>query len=127
MIGRYVLIGIGSLFLGLGVLGAFLPVLPTTPFLLLAAACFARSSERLHGWLLRNPVFGPSIREWDETRSIPLRAKIVAILMVIASFSFTIWAMEKTITRIALAVLGVGLVVFLLSIRTSRTSRTRGE
>lgn len=120
MISRYVLIGLGSIFLGLGVLGVFLPVLPTTPFVLLAAACYARSSERLHQWLLNNRVLGPSIREWDETKSIGLRAKITAVLMIVASFSFTIWMMEKTIARVGMAVLGMGLVVFLLSIRTSK-------
>lgn len=119
MFSRYVLITLGSLFLGLGVLGAFLPLLPTTPFVLLAGACYARSSERLHEWLLRNRVLGPSIREWDETRSIGLRAKVTAILLVVASFSFTIYMLENVVTRISLAVLGTGLVVFFLVVRTS--------
>ena len=120
MVTRYVLIGLGSLFLGLGVLGVFLPVLPTTPFVLLAAACYARSSERLHQWLLNNRVLGPSIREWDETKSIGRRAKITAILMIVTSFSFTVYVMEELMVRIGLIALGVGLVVFLLMVRTSR-------
>ncbi len=119
MISRYVLIGLGSIFLGLGVLGVFLPVLPTTPFVLLAGACYARSSERLHQRLLNNRVLGPSIREWDENKSIGRRAKITAILMIVASFSFTVYVMEELVVRIGLAALGIGLIVFLLMVRTS--------
>ena len=120
MVSRYVLIGLGSIFLGLGVLGVFLPVLPTTPFVLLAGACYARSSEPLHQWLLSNRVLGPSMREWDENRSIGRRAKVMAILMIVVSFSFTVYVMEELVVRVGLAALGVGLVVFLLMIRTSR-------
>ncbi len=120
MVTRYVLIGLGSIFLGLGVLGVFLPVLPTTPFVLLAGACYARSSERLYEWLLNNRLLGPSIREWGETKSIGRRAKITAILMIVTSFSFTVYVMEELVVRIGLAALGVGLVVFLLIVRTSR-------
>ncbi len=119
MVSRYVLIGLGSIFLGLGVLGVFLPVLPTTPFVLLAGACYARSSERLYEWLLNNRLLGPSIREWDENKSIGRRAKITAILMIVVSFSFTVYVMEELIIRIGLAALGIGLVVFLLMVRTS--------
>ncbi len=123
MLSRYVLIGLGSFFLGLGILGVFLPVLPTTPFVLLAAACYARSSERLHRWLLENRVLGPDIRQWDETRSIRLRAKIMAILLIVASFSFTIYVLEELLARIALAAIGVGLLVFFLVVRTSERRR----
>ena len=69
----------GMLFLGLGLLGVLLPVLPTTPFLLLAAACFARSSPRLHGWLLGHPLFGPPIRNWEENGAISAKAKRLAV------------------------------------------------
>ena len=120
MVSRYLLIGLGSIFLGLGVLGVFLPVLPTTPFVLLAGACYARSSERLHQKLLSNRVLGPSLRDWDENKSIGRPAKITAIVMIVASFSFTIYVMENLVVRIGLAALGVGLVVFLLMVRTSR-------
>jgi len=82
--------GLGALFLLLGVLGLFLPVLPTTPFLLLAAACFARSSRRIFTWLLNHPQFGPLIREWREHRSIPYRAKRTALGLIALSFAVSI-------------------------------------
>ena len=61
---RWLLVGLGTLFVALGALGAVLPVLPTTPFLLLAAACYARASTRFYNWLLNNRLFGPSIEAW---------------------------------------------------------------
>lgn len=68
----------GLLALGLGVIGIAVPLLPTVPFLLLAAFCFARSSERLHNWLLAHPVLGPPIEAWNRSGAIARRAKFVA-------------------------------------------------
>lgn len=76
----------GMLFLGLGLLGVLLPVLPTTPFLLLAAGCFARSSPRLHGWLLDHRLFGPPIRNWEENGAISRPAKRLATGSMVAVF-----------------------------------------
>ncbi len=87
---RLIFAGLGFLFVALGVLGVFLPVLPTTPFMLLAAACFARSSPRIHRWLLSNPTFGPIINEWHTYRSIPYRAKRTALLLIVLSFGVSI-------------------------------------
>lgn len=72
-------LALGGVFLALGLLGVVLPVLPTTPFLLLAAGCFARSSPRLHRWLLGHPAFGPPIRNWEENGAISRRAKRLAV------------------------------------------------
>lgn len=72
----------GALAVLLGILGLFLPLLPTTPFLLLASWCFARGSERLHRWLLSHRVFGEYLRNFEAGRGIPLKAKIVATLML---------------------------------------------
>jgi uncharacterized membrane protein YbaN (DUF454 family) len=83
---RYVYLGLGLVFVALGVIGAFLPVLPTTPFLIVAAACFARSSPRLESWLLNHPQFGPMLRAWREHGAIPRKAKLMALSGVSISF-----------------------------------------
>lgn len=77
----YKFLGFG--FIALGAVGAVLPLLPTTPFLLLAAACFARSSEKWHQWLLNNPSFGPMIRNWQERRCVSRTAKTTALLSIV--------------------------------------------
>lgn len=79
---------LGFIFVGLGLAGVFLPLLPTTPFLLLAAGCFARSSPAFHDWLLTHRLLGPYIRDWDRDRSIPLAAKVTAVAMMAASLSW---------------------------------------
>ena len=73
----------GIFFVALAFIGVFLPLLPTTPFLLVAATCFAKSSPRLHKMLLANKVFGPMIYHWQQTRSIPKRAKIIALVSMV--------------------------------------------
>jgi uncharacterized membrane protein YbaN (DUF454 family) len=76
---RYALLGVGWLSVLLGVIGIFLPVLPTTPFLLLAAACFARSSQRFYHWLVNHPKLGPWVRDYLDGSGIPLKGKVYAI------------------------------------------------
>lgn len=116
------LLGTGFLFVGLAALGVVLPVLPTTPFLLIAAACFARSSPRFYDWLLSNRIFGPLIRDWREHRSIPLRAKILAVLLIAAvGGSSVIWFVQPLWGKVGLAALLVGLVVWLLRHPSSAT------
>jgi uncharacterized membrane protein YbaN (DUF454 family) len=77
---RYLLTVAGLLSLGLGILGVFLPLLPTTPFILLAAACFYRSSPRLHAWLLGNPYFGKHIVAYRVHRAVYRKTKIMALV-----------------------------------------------
>lgn len=79
---RIVLIIVGLLSLALGVLGIFLPLLPTVPFVLLAAACFSRASTRMHGWLVRMPFAGKVIDDYEKGRGVPRRAKLAALLML---------------------------------------------
>lgn len=83
---------LGFMFVGLGLAGVFLPLLPTTPFLLLAAGCFARSSPAFHNWLLTHRLLGPYIRDWERDRSIPLTAKVTAVSMMAASLSWMAFA-----------------------------------
>ncbi|MCA8938985.1 MAG: DUF454 family protein [Planctomycetes bacterium] len=82
--GRFLFVLIGLVALALAVLGALLPVLPTTPFALLAAACFARSSPRLHAWLLTLPAIGVAIRDWERGRVIRTRTKVAATVISLA-------------------------------------------
>ena len=96
----------GFTLVGLGVVGIFLPLLPTTPLLLLAAACFSRSSERWHRWLLNHQTFGPIIRNWHEHKCIPRRAKLISIVMVVLFGGWTIgFAIEPPIPRVLAAIL----------------------
>ena len=82
----------GFLMLALGVIGAFLPVMPTTIFLILAAWCFARSSPRLETWLMQHPVFGSTLRSWRESGAISRRVKVIACLGIAFGFAlFWLW------------------------------------
>ncbi len=117
---RWALIALGTLFVGLGLLGAVLPLLPTTPFLLLAAACYARGSVRFYRWLLNNRLFGPSIRAWRRDRTMPVKAKRTAIILVVITFGVTIgFFVTGLITRVLLVLLAAGIVFFLLRIPAS--------
>lgn len=87
---RFLWLAAGLVFTALGIVGAFLPVMPTTVFLLAAAACFARSSPRLHGWLLGHPVFGPPIRNWEEHGAISRPAKRLAVGSMVAVFGLSV-------------------------------------
>ena len=81
----------GVLALVLGAIGIVLPGLPTTPFVLLAGACFVRASPRAHAWLLANRTFGPMVRQWEETRSITRRVKRTALVTMAATGLFSVW------------------------------------
>ncbi|MGM0585669.1 MAG: YbaN family protein [Pseudomonadota bacterium] len=83
-------LSLGGLSVGLGVIGAALPLLPTVPFLLLAAFSFARSSPRLHAWLIEHPRLGPPIRDWQDTGSIRRRVKWVSTLTLFAAFAIAL-------------------------------------
>jgi uncharacterized protein len=109
----WLLLGLAAFLLGL--IGAFLPILPTVPFMLLAAFFFARSSERLHRWILAHPYFGQSITDWTENGVIGRRAKIYAGASLIASFALSLWFGVRTeFLLLQLIILG-GVAVFILS------------
>lgn len=108
---------LGTLFVGLGIAGAVLPVLPTTPFLLVAAACYARGSARFYNWLLNHRVFGPTIVEWRRHRSIPWRTKLVAIAMMATTLGISIaFFVPDAWLKAALAALGVLLAAWMYRI-----------
>ena len=118
---RTLLIVSGTLCVALAALGLFLPVLPTTPFLLLAAVCYARSSERFYHWLVTNRWFGAYIRNYREGRGIPLWHKVLAISLLwltigyAAWFVVPLWWVKGILLSIAVAV-----TIHLLKTKTSR-------
>ncbi len=115
------LIALGLLFVGLAVIGIFLPVLPTTPLLLLALACFARSSEKLHTWLLQHKTLGPFIRQWHETRSMTRRAKVYALAAILTGGGISIFTADTVMMKLILAAVLIIPVVIILMIKTSKT------
>ena len=88
---RFALIAAGMLCLALAMAGVVLPGLPTTPFVLLAAACFARASPRLHVWLLNHRYLGPMLRDWEAHRSLPLRVKQLSTSLMAAMVALSVW------------------------------------
>jgi uncharacterized membrane protein YbaN (DUF454 family) len=116
---KIVLIPLGSLFVALGTLGVFVPGLPTTPFLLLAAACYVRSSEKLYNWLLTHRLFGKYISFYRKHKAMPLRAKVFAIVlmwvMLIASVIFFIEALS---VKLFITLCGVIGTVSILLVKT---------
>lgn len=110
---RIILIIIGWLAVVLGTLGVVLPLLPTTPFILLAAWCFARSSPRFHRWLLYRSWFGGYLRHWQQYRAMPPGAKPRAIGMIILTFAISLWLVKLTWVRIMLLVILAYLLLFM--------------
>jgi uncharacterized membrane protein YbaN (DUF454 family) len=114
---RAAYIGAGTLFLLLGIVGIFLPLLPTTPFVLLAAACYARGSRRFYDWLLANRTFGPMIFEWRRHHSLPYRTKIMSIaLMSVTLAASIVFFVESLQLKLLLALVGVALAVWMYRI-----------
>jgi uncharacterized membrane protein YbaN (DUF454 family) len=111
---------IGLIFVGLAILGVILPILPTTPFLLVAAACFAKSSPRLQKKLLDNKTFGPLIYEWQKNRSIPRKAKRVALLTIILSVSWSSYLLKDTMLALLVVALVIGPFIFLWRLPISK-------
>lgn len=117
---RWCFLALGVLFTALGAAGAFLPVLPTTPFLLLAGACFVRSSPAFHEKLLANPMFGPYLAQWQHDRTVPRHAKRKAYGLVVVTFAFSIAFVDRLWLRATLGGLAVALLLFLRWLPTTR-------
>lgn len=115
------LIAAGTSCVGLGLLGVFLPLLPTTPFLLLAAACYARSSDRFHRWLLTNRVFGRYLDNYIEKREVPLRLKLFTLLLLWATISYSaLVVIDNVPVRAVLFLIAMSVSIHVLLLRTSR-------
>lgn len=118
---KLLLSGIGWLAVVVGVIGLFLPLVPTVPLLLLAAACFARSSERFHSWLVEHRHLGPLIRDYLQGAGIPLRAKVAAIGTVWVSVPVSAFMFVPVVwVRVMLLLIAVGVTLYLLRLPTRR-------
>ena len=116
---KLLLIITGIVSMALGVIGVFLPVLPTTPFLLLAAACFIRSSERLYNFLIKNKYFGKYIKDYREGKGIPKKTKVFAISLLWISIGITIiFVISKIILRIMLTIVASVVTVHIVKTKT---------
>jgi len=116
---KVLLISGGWIFVSLGFIGIFVPLMPTTIFLILAAACFARSSDKFYNWLVSHPRFGSIIRNYREHRGMPQKAKIIAISMIILTIgSSAIFFTQNIFVRILLVIIAIGVITYLISLKT---------
>lgn len=115
---RALLILGGTVSLAVGIAGVFLPLLPATPFLLLASACYVRSSDRMHRWLMEHKHLGMYIRAFRERRGMPMRAKVVTLVLLWASMAYSIYRVDILAVRILLVVIAVGVTVLVLRMKT---------
>lgn len=113
---QYLYITVGWLFLGLGFIGIFLPLLPTTPFVLFAAFCFSRGSTTLHRWLLEQKTFGPMIRDWNQHGIIRLRVKWTSAILIVLMIGYPVLfgPLSRPI-KIGLVMVGIGVIGFIWS------------
>jgi len=115
---RKLLIGAGTLSTGLGIIGIFVPILPTTPFLLLAAACYMRSSERFYQWLISNRIFGAYVRNYIEGKGMPARIKIITILILWLTIGLTATlGVQNMVIRIVLICVALGVTTHIILIK----------
>ncbi|HPG40027.1 MAG TPA: YbaN family protein [bacterium] len=125
---RILLLVLGTLFVALGSLGLFLPVLPTTPFLLLAAACYARGSVRLYNWLLTNRWFGHYIRNYREGKGISLRHKVTALLLLWVGIGSTVcFFIHYWWLKVMLLIIAAAVTLHIVRIKTYRPEENRSR
>ncbi len=118
LIGRILLIAAGTISVVLGFIGIIVPVLPTTPFLLLAAFCYMRSSLRLYNWLLNHRLFGPTVRNYLKYKAISKGTRRAAMIILWASLLLSIILVNKPQIRLLLLLVGLGVSWHLASLRT---------
>lgn len=122
---RQLLLVVGWLAVVLGVIGIFLPVLPTTPFLLLAAACFVRSSRRVYQWLVDHPRLGPWLLDYLEGNGIPLKGKIYTLITMWISIGISCWLVPLFWARVGMLLSATLVSLYILRQKTLSTSSIR--
>lgn len=115
---KALLITAGFISIGLGILGAILPLIPTTPFLLFASFCFVRSSDKLYAKLINSKYLGEYIRNFQEGRGMPLKAKYISILLLWASLIFSMVRFPQIYVYIIALITGIGVTLLILKIKT---------
>ena len=119
---RQLLIITGTVSVAIGMIGIFIPILPTTPFLLLAAACYLRSSPRFYRWLMHNRWFGTYIRNYTEGRGIPLKVKLFTLLLLWATIGISIWLVANWIVTVILLIIATSVTLHIIFIRAKPKS-----
>ena len=120
---RQLLIIIGTICVVIGVIGIVIPILPTTPFLLLAAACYTRSSQKFYRWLMNNRLFGSYIRNYMEGRGIPIKVKVFTIVLLWVTIGISIWvAAPNLIVKIILIIIAIGVTLHIIFIKARKRS-----
>ena len=118
---KQLLIAAGTISTAIGILGIIIPILPTTPFLLLAAACYIRSSERFYRWLINNRLLGTYIRNYMEGRGMPLRIKVVTISLLWITIGTSICIATQSLgLRIVLMLVAIGVTLHIIFIRPKK-------
>ncbi len=113
---KIIYLSFGIAFVLMAIIGIFLPLIPTTPFLLLSAYCFSRSSEKYYQWLLNHRIFGPIITDWNKYGVVSVKSKIIAVSMIIALFSYSLIYVEVApIVKIIISLIGLSVITFLLT------------
>ena len=116
---KWILITTGTIFVGIGIIGIFIPILPTTPFLLLAAACYARSSKRFYDWLINNKLIGIYIKNYREGKGVPLKVKVFTIFLLWITILFSVFfILLITWIKIILIIIAIGVTIHILTIKT---------
>lgn len=115
------LIAAGWTFVAVGIIGIFLPLVPTTIFFILAAWCFAKSSEKFYNWLIYHPHFGKFVRNFHEKKGMPVKSKIIAVVMLILTIgSSAIFFTHQIIVRVILFCIALGVSAYIISLKTLR-------
>jgi len=123
---KWILITMGTIFVGIGIIGIFIPILPTTPFLLLAAACYARSSTRFYNWLINNKLIGTYIKNYREGKGVPLKVKVFTILLLWITILFSVFfILLISWIKIILIIIAIGVTIHILTIKTYIQKRQR--
>ncbi len=116
---KWLLIIAGSFFVALGIIGILIPLLPTTPFLLLASACYIRSSERLYNWLINNRLLGIYLRNYIENKAIPLKIKLITISILWLTIGYSIiFVIHVFLVKFILILIAIGVSIHIVCMRT---------